>query len=70
MSVRSMERNFSLSPTNMALLTMGSSDFSESSMGTGGTFSPPAVMISSVEEIELSFGMKNAACLTTFRVQH
>lgn len=32
---------------SIALLMMGSSLFTASSMGTGGTFSPPAVMISS-----------------------
>jgi hypothetical protein len=45
-----MERNLSLSPSSMALLTMDASAFTASSMGTGGMFSPPAVMISSEEE--------------------
>lgn len=45
--VKSMDKNFFLSPISMALLMMGSSFFTASSMGTGGTFSPPAVMINS-----------------------
>lgn len=44
-----MDRNFLWSPISMALLMMGSSVFTASSMGTGGTFSPPAVMINSGE---------------------
>lgn len=47
--VSSMDRNFLWSPISMALLMIGSSVFTASSMGTGGTFSPPAVMINSVE---------------------
>lgn len=47
--VSSMDRNFLWSPINMALLIIGSSVFTASSMGTGGTFSPPAVMINSGE---------------------
>lgn len=47
--VSSMARNFRWSPSSMALLMMGSSLFTASSRGTGGTFSPPAVMISSGE---------------------
>lgn len=35
---------------SMALLMIGSSFFTASSMGTGGTFSPPAVMINSEEK--------------------
>lgn len=50
--VISMERNLSLSPSSMALLMMGTSAFSASSMGTGGMFSPPAVMISSVKNTQ------------------
>ncbi len=45
--VKSIDKNFLLSPMSMALLMIGSSLFTASSMGTGGTFSPPAVMISS-----------------------
>lgn len=45
--VSSMDRNFLWSPISMALLMSGSSVFTASSMGTGATFSPPAVMISS-----------------------
>lgn len=45
--VSSMERNFLLSPISMALLISGTASFTASSMGTGGMFSPPAVMISS-----------------------
>ena len=47
--VSSMDRNFLWSPISMALLMIGSSVFTASSMGTGGTFSPPAVMINSEE---------------------
>lgn len=47
--VSSMDRNFLWSPISMALLIIGSSIFTASSMGTGGTFSPPAVMINSGE---------------------
>ncbi|KAF3851365.1 hypothetical protein F7725_013137 [Dissostichus mawsoni] len=43
LSVIMMERNFSLSPISMALLMMATSDFTESSMSTGGMFSPPAL---------------------------
>lgn len=42
-----MDKNFFLSPITMALLTIGSSFFTASSIGTGGTFSPPAVIIKS-----------------------
>lgn len=52
--VSSMERNLSLSPISMALLMMGTSAFRASSIGTGGMFSPPAVMISSVKKINLN----------------
>lgn len=48
-NVSSMDRNFLWSPISMALLMIGSSVFTASSMGIGGTFSPPAVMISSGE---------------------
>lgn len=49
--VSSMDRNFLLSPINMALLINGTASFTASSMGTGGMFSPPAVMISSKEQM-------------------
>lgn len=45
--VSSMDRNFLLSPISMALLISGTASFTASSIGTGGMFSPPAVMISS-----------------------
>lgn len=48
--VSSMDRNFLWSPISMALLMMGSSIFTASSMGKGGMFSPPAVMINSGKE--------------------
>lgn len=48
--VSSMDRNFLWSPISMAQLTMGNSVFTASSMGMGGTFSPPAVMMSSGEQ--------------------
>lgn len=47
LTVSSMVRNFLLSPISMALLIRGTASFTASSMGTGGMFSPPAVMISS-----------------------
>jgi len=46
----SIERNLRLSPTNMQLLTHGKASFTLSSIGTGGTFSPPAVIINSATE--------------------
>lgn len=46
-NVRRMERNFLLSPISIALLMHGSCAFTSSSINTGGTFSPPAVIISS-----------------------
>lgn len=46
-----MDRNFLLSPINMALLINGTASFTASSMGTGGMFSPPAVMISSKDQM-------------------
>lgn len=45
--VSSIDRNFLLSPISMALLMSGTASLTASSMGTGGMFSPPAVMISS-----------------------
>jgi len=42
-----MDKNFFLSPITMALLTIGSSFLTASSIGMGGTFSPPAVIIKS-----------------------
>ena len=51
-SVRSMERNFFLSPTSIALLMIATSSLTESSIGTGGMFSPPAVIIISAKENE------------------
>ena len=44
-----IERNLRWSPINIQLLSMAVSFRMESSMGTGGTFSPPAVMINSVK---------------------
>lgn len=52
--VSSMERNFLLSPISMALLMSGMASLTASSMGTGGIFSPPAVMISSRIKTETS----------------
>lgn len=49
-----MDKNFLLSPISMALLRRGTASFTASSMGTGGMFSPPAVMISSVSRQEES----------------
>ena len=46
--VRRQLRNFLLSPMSMALLRQGSSSMMPSSISTGGTFSPPAVMMSSL----------------------
>ena len=47
-SVTSTTKNFCLSPTSIQLLTiLGSSALILSSIGTGATFSPPAVIISS-----------------------
>ena len=43
-----MARNFFLSPMSWQFEMIGSSSFTTSSIGTGATFSPPAVMISSV----------------------
>jgi hypothetical protein len=43
-SVSSIDKNFLLSPTNIQLLTQGKCSFTTSSMGTGATFSPPAVI--------------------------
>jgi hypothetical protein len=40
-------RNFLLSPINMTLLRKGTLALITFSMGTGGMFSPPDVMISS-----------------------
>jgi hypothetical protein len=45
--VSKQDRNFFLSPINIALLRIGTSTFNWSSIGTGAMFSPPAVMISS-----------------------
>lgn len=45
--VSSIDRNFLLSPISMALLMSGTASLTASSMGMGGMFSPPAVMISS-----------------------
>ena len=47
LSVRRMERNFLLSPMSIQLLMTGSSCLTFSSIGTGATFSPPAVIKSS-----------------------
>ena len=46
--VRRHARNLRLSPSSTALLTIGQCAFTWSSMRTGGTFSPPAVMMSSL----------------------
>ena len=48
LSVNKQERNFLLSPITMTLLIRGTSSLIASSIGTGGIFSPPAVIISSV----------------------
>jgi len=53
-----MARNFALSPTSMALLMMGQASFTASSIGTGGTFSPPAVMISSGKQSGLDYCLR------------
>lgn len=45
--VSSIDKNFLLSPMSMALLISGTASFTASSVGTGGMFSPPAVMMSS-----------------------
>ena len=45
--VNKQERNFLLSPIIIALLINGISALIDFSMGTGGIFSPPAVMINS-----------------------
>ena len=47
--VSKQERNFFLSPITMALLTTGSSLLMASSISVGATFSPPAVIRSSVK---------------------
>ena len=48
LSVTSIERNFLLSPISIQLLMRGHSFLMMSSIGMGGMFSPPAVMINSV----------------------
>ncbi len=48
LKVRKQERNFLLSPMRMTLEMQGSSLLMASSMGTGATFSPPAVISSSL----------------------
>ena len=47
LKVRKTERNFCRSPMRMALAMHGNSVLMFSSIGTGATFSPPAVMINS-----------------------
>mmetsp|Transcript_24953 Transcript_24953/g.71690 ORF Transcript_24953/g.71690 Transcript_24953/m.71690 type:complete len:203 (+) Transcript_24953:232-840(+) len=47
-SVSRHERNLRLSPMSTALLTIGHCSLTWSSTRTGGTFSPPAVMMSSL----------------------
>ena len=47
LSVSKHDKNFLLSPINIALLRIGTSTLSCSSIGTGAMFSPPAVMINS-----------------------
>uniref|UniRef100_A0A0K2V695 Uncharacterized protein n=1 Tax=Lepeophtheirus salmonis TaxID=72036 RepID=A0A0K2V695_LEPSM len=48
LSVRRQDKNFFLSPITIALLRRGISILIISSIKTGGTFSPPAVIISSL----------------------
>ena len=48
LNVRNIVRNFFLSPIRIALEMQGSSFLTDSSMGTGATFSPPAVIKSSL----------------------
>ena len=43
-----IDKNFFLSPISIQLLTHGRCSLTVSSIGTGGIFSPPAVIISSV----------------------
>ena len=50
-SVMRTDKNFRLSPTTMQLLMQGSCSLIASSIGTGATFSPPAVIRSSSKKI-------------------
>lgn len=59
--VSSMDRNFLLSPISMALLISGTASLTASSMGTGGMFSPPAVMISSKNQTQAHTKVKEQA---------
>ena len=43
-----IDKNFFLSPMSIQLLTHGRCSLTVSSIGTGGIFSPPAVIINSV----------------------
>lgn len=56
-----MDRNFLLSPISMAQLMMGSSFLTASSMGTGDTFSPPAVMMSSGRQGQALLSLEQAS---------
>lgn len=53
-----IDRNLRLSPTNMQLLMQGNTSFTLSSIGTGGTFSPPAVINSSAVNKQVTNGYK------------
>lgn len=57
--VSSIDRNFLLSPISMALLISGTASFTASSVGTGGMFSPPAVMISSKVKHKNKYRLSN-----------
>ena len=56
------DRNFFLSPTTMALLMHGNIFLMVSSMMIGGTFSPPAVIISSLMR-PVTCGRKKQSCI-------
>ena len=50
LSVTTQDRYFLLSPMSMTLLRKGTASLILSSIGTGAMFSPPDVMISSIEK--------------------
>ena len=49
LSEMSIERNFLLSPMSIQFETSGNASLTSFSMGTGATFSPPAVISNSVK---------------------
>ena len=67
LKVRKHVRNFFLSPIRTTLEMHGKADLMLSSIGTGATFSPPAVMMSSffrpAIHITLYFGNSKQWCI-------